>query len=458
MMDELEMAVERMMAEGADFCDARYQRITANGIAVVDAAVRRISEDRMRGVCLRARKNGSWGYATTVDVSKDVIMEAAFKAARNALAGNAVGKAIPDTGGAKVDRKALVKVHPAKVSMEEKTQAVLDMDRAQRVDPRIVNTNSVFREEMRENMLVSSHGRRLSWEEVRTTIMVQAVASDAGRTEYFYDIKGGSQGYEVVKEADLETFGREAAEESLKMLSAEKAPSGLLTCITDPAISGLLAHEVMGHASEADEIVKRRSFLTDMVGKRVGSPLITMVDDGTVPQARGSVPFDDEGTPTSRTVIIKEGVYQGYMHSLETAAEMGVRPTGNGRAQSFDRRVWVRMTNTFFEKGDQTLDEMISDVDFGVLTDRMISGMEDPVGGGFEAKALRGFLIENGRVTKLLRSFTLTGNALEILRTGDAVGDRVELDGGTCGKGIEDWVPVSSGGPYCRFKIVLGGD
>ena len=302
-MDELQMAVERMRAEGADFCDARYQTITTNGIAVVDAAVRRISEDRIRGVCLRARKKGSWGYATTVDVSKGVIMEAAAKAARSALAGNALGKPIPDTGEAKLELKASVRHHPTQVPMEEKVQAVLDMDRAQKVDARIVNTNSVLREETRQNMLVNSHERQLSWEEVRTTIMVQAVAAEAGRTEFFYDIKGGGLGYEVVKEADLEAFGREAAKESLKMLSAEKAPSGLLTCITDPSISGLLAHEVMGHASEADEIVKRRSFLTDMVGKQVGSPLITMVDDGTVPEARGSIPFDDEGTPSSRTTI-----------------------------------------------------------------------------------------------------------------------------------------------------------
>ncbi len=458
MRDELEKVVERMRAEGADFCDARYQVITSNGIAVVDGAVRRISEDRVKGACLRARKKGSWGYATTVDVSKDVLMEAAVKAVRNAKAGNAIGRPIPDTGEARLELKADVRVHPTKVGMEEKVQAVLDMDRSQKVDPRIVNTNSLLREEIRNNVLVNSHGRNLSWEEVRSSMMVEAVASDMGRTEFFYDIKGGAQGYEVVKETDLETFGREAGKEALKMLSAEKAPSGLLTCITSPSISGLLAHEVMGHASEADEIVKRRSFLTDMVGKEVGSPLITMVDDGTVPGARGTIPFDDEGTASSRTMIIKDGVYQGYMQSLETAAEMGVRPTGNGRAQSYDRRVWVRMTNTFFEKGDQNLDEMIADVKFGVLTDRMISGMEDPVGGGFEAKALRGHLIENGKVTKMLRSFTLTGNALQILRTADAVGDHVELDGGTCGKGIEDWVPVSSGGPYCRFKIVLGGD
>jgi TldD protein len=316
----------------------------------------------------------------------------------------------------------------------------------------------VLREDVRENMLVNSHDKRLSWEEVRSTIMVQSIAHEAGRTEFFYDIRGGSMGFEVVKDTDLEAFGRDVGNEAIKMLSAVKAPSGLVTCITDPAISGLLAHEVMGHASEADEIVKRRSFLTDMVGKKVASPLITMVDDGTVPGARGSIPFDDEGSPSSRTVIIQDGVYRGYMHSLETAAEMGVEPTGNGRAQAYDHRVWVRMTNTFFGKGDQDLEEMIADVKLGVLTDRMISGMEDPVGGGFEAKALRGFLIENGRMTSMLRSFTLTGNALEILSTADAVGKKVELDGGSCGKGIEDWVPVSSGGPHCRFRIVLGGD
>jgi TldD protein len=458
MMDLLDLAVERMRAEGADFCDARHQIITTTAVAVVDAAVKRISEDRMRGACLRARKKGAWGYATTVDVSKEALVEAAALAVRNAMAGNASGRPIPERAGLRSDLRAEVGLHPAEVSTEEKVQAVLDMDRAQRVDPRIVNTNSMLREEIRQNMLVSSHDRHLSWEEVRSTIMVEAVASEAGRTEFFYDIKGGTRGYEVVQGTDLEAFGRQVGKEAVKMLTAEKAPSGLLTCITSPSISGLLAHEVMGHASEADEIVKRRSFLTDMVGKEVGSPLITMLDDGTAPGARGTIPFDDEGTEASRTVIIKDGVYQGYMQSLETAAEMGVEPTGNGRAQSYDRRVWVRMTNTFFDKGDQDLDEMIADVRYGVLTDRMISGMEDPVGGGFEAKALRGYLIENGRVSRMLRSFTLTGNALEILRTADAVSDTVELDGGTCGKGIEDWVPVSSGGPHCRFKIVLGGD
>jgi TldD protein len=241
------------------------------------------------------------------------------------------------------------------------------------------------------------------------------------------------------------------------MLSAKRCPSGETTCITDPMISGLLAHEVMGHASEADEIVKKRSFLSNVVGTKVASDLVTMVDDGTLDSAHGYIPFDDEGTRSSRTVIIDRGEYQGYMQSLETAAEMRVKPTGNGRAQDPHRRVFVRMTNTFFEAGDWKLEEMIEGIKHGVLTDRAISGMEDPVGGGFEAKALRGFLIENGEVTDMLRGFTLTGKALEILKTTDAVGKKLELDGGTCGKGVEDFVPVSSGGPHCRSRIILGG-
>jgi len=136
---------------------------------------------------------------------------------------------------------------------------------------------------------------------------------------------------------------------------------------------------------------------------------------------------------------------------------MRTQPTGNGRAQDPFRRVFVRMTNTYFEAGDWTLEEMLEDVKFGVMTDHFIRGMEDPVGGGFEGQALRGFLIENGKVTDMLRSFTLTGKALEILKTTDAVAKDVRLGGGNCGKGSEDYVPVSDGGPYCRSRVILGG-
>lgn len=457
MEDVMQAAIERMRDQGAHFCDARRQRVAFLRIIVVDGSVRTLSRDTMGGLCLRVRAGGSWGYASCSTLEKKEVLAAADKAAVNARVGTAKGVRIPERKAVQADFKPNIQKHPDQVPLEEKLSLVVDLDKAQRSDERIVNSNAMYLEQVKDSLVMDSFGSSIKWQEVRGRLMAQSVSSDGQRMEAFYKMVDGTGGYGQFQGTDVGTMGRSCAEEAIKMLKAKKCPSGYHTCITDPLISGLLAHEVMGHASEGDEIVKKRSFLSEVVGKQVASELVTMVDDGTVPGAYGSIPFDDEGTPSSRTTMIDHGVYKGYMHSLETAAEMGVPPTGNGRAESTSRRVFVRMTNTYFEAGDWKLEEMIEGVKFGVLTDRAISGMEDPVGGGFEAQVLRGFLIENGRITDMLKGFAVTGKALEILKTTDAVGKEVSLDGGTCGKGIEDFVPVSSGGPHCRSKAILGG-
>jgi TldD protein len=457
MRDILHEAMERMTANGAEFCDARFQQLSMLSVKVVDGGVRSIKNDSMSGVCFRSRIGGSWGYSSTVSLDKESLLEACLEAPRNAGMGTAPGDPLPeykfDTGTV----KAKVRNYPADIALEEKLADLMELDKAQRIEARIVNTNSEYDEGLKRNILVNSMGADLEWEEIRTRVIAMTVASDGDRTEFYWDMYDGAKGYELVNELDLNDIGDKCAKEAIAMLSALKPPSGLMTCISDPGITGTLAHEVIGHAAEADEVVKKRSFLTGLVGERVASDLITMVDDGTVPGARGTIPYDDEGIRGSRTVLIEDGIYKGYMHSLETAAMMNEAPTGNGRAEDYSRRVWVRMTNTYFEPGDWTLEEMVEDIDFGVITDKTISGMEDPVGGGFEAQTLRGYLVEKGKISGLVRSFALTGNALEILKTTDAVGKELKLDGGTCGKGIEDWAPVSTGGAYCRSKIMVGG-
>jgi TldD protein len=458
MKDLLNRALDRMSAQGAQFCDARQEEVHKLSIKVSDAEIREVTDDRMAGVCFRCRVGGAWGYASTVRMDRESMLSTCERAVRVAKSGRVQGAPLVKQGYQRQKVDAGVRKHPDQVGLEEKLEAMRRLERSQRVDDRIVNSNADYREGVKKVILLNSLGADLEWEEVRTRFMTLSVASEAGRTEFYYDIQSGSSGYELVDGRDMEEMGRHSGEEAIKTLGAGKPPSGLMTCITDPGVTGTLAHEVIGHASEADEVVKRRSFLTGMIGKRVATDLITMVDDGTVPGAYGSIPFDDEGTPSSRSVIIKNGIYRGYLHSLETASEMDVWPTGNGRAEDFTRRIWVRMTNTFFEPGDWTLEEMVEDVQQGVLTDKAISGMEDPVGGGFEAQALRGYLIEKGEIRGMVRSFALTGNALEILRTTDAVSRELVLEGGTCGKGTEDYVPVTTGGAYCRSKIILGGD
>jgi len=456
----IEEIIEYLLQKGAQFCDARLEIRNSLSITVVNGAIRFISHEKSKGISIRVLINDAWGYASTTDLSWNSVKQAGERALKIAkvLGERSKGKLEIKARSIKANVKADIKINPLNVDLEEKINVAMTLDAAQRnTDKRIVNSNARYQESILRFEFANSFGSSISWEEVRTRIIGYSVAFEAGKIQYSYCIKDGTIGFELIKEINLEEEGEKIAKEAVSLLNAKRPPSGYLTVIADPSVTGVLAHEVMGHASEADDAINKRSFLTGIVGKQVASELITMIDDGTIKGAHGSIPFDSEGTPSSRTVIIEKGIYKGYMHNLETAALMGAEPTGNGRAQDFNRRVFVRMTNTFFAPGDWNLDEIIEDTKFGVLAIKAMGGMEDPVGGGFETKALMGYLIENGEKKYLIRSFTLSGKALEILKTVDAVSKDFELSGGHCGKGEEDIVPVSSGGPYIRAKILVGG-
>lgn len=454
--DVLHLAVDRMTELGAEFADARSQTVRVAGATTVNGGLKQLVQKSTGGVCLRAWSGGRWGYGTVTSFDRESVLRAAEEAAANARGDGVPGLELePST--ATGSHRAKVRVHPDSVELDEKIQAAMDLDAAQAIDGRIIQRCGSYSEEVKTNTLVNSAGSDLTWEEVRTICRAMSIAADGQRMEQYYEGPDSTLGFEVVRDADLEAIGRRSAEEAIATLSAERPPSGAMTVISDPMVSGLLAHEAMGHASEGDEITKRRSFLTDAVGRRVASDIVTMYDDGTVPGAHGSIQFDDEGTPASRVKIIDRGVYQGYMHSLETASRLGARPTGNGRAENSGKRVWVRMTNTFFGPGDWDRDELVADTKEGILCDKMLNGMEDPVGGCFEAKCLRGYLVRNGEIAGPVQSFTLTGRSVDILSSVDALSKEVVLDGGMCGKGIEDWVRVSTGGPYMRARMIVGG-
>jgi len=460
-LDELQKTVELALKLGGEFADARFETSKFRQISVVNGSVRTFNSSGGSGVAIRVKSGGAWGLASTTTIDSESLQKTArtaFDLAKKSSNYTDKKISLPEMTAYKKTLEARVKIKHADVGTEEKLGFVRALDSAQaETDKRIVNRTSNYTENVRNYELVNSFGCQLQWNEVRTAFIVFSVASEAGKQEMSFRRKYGTVGYELVKETDPNAFGQEVAKEAVELLSAAKPPSGLLNVIVDPDIAGILAHEVMGHASEADEVIRHRSFLSNAVGKQVGSELITMVDDGTVPRAYGTIPFDSEGTPSSRAVIIENGVYKGFMHSLETAGEFHSKPTGNARAQDYNRRVFVRMTNTFFEPRDCTLDEIIADTKEGLLAVQGISGMEDPVGGGFQARVLKGYLIKNGQKKDVVKGFTLTGNALDILKTVDMVGKDLSLWGGMCGKGEEDWVPVTSGGAYMRAKIIVGG-
>jgi len=462
MIDELQKTIALAQKLGGEFADARFETQKAKQINVVNGSIRTFSSIQRSGIAIRVNYKGAWGLASTTTLTSDALKAAVRNAFKLAKTGSTYSKEkirICETASLKRKSTVKIKINPENIDTTEKLDFVFSLDEAQKTtDKRIVNRTSYYVESTKNFELVNSFGSQLEWNETRTSFSAMSIAFESGKRELGSDNKGGTVGFELIKETDPHVFGANVAKEAVEMLSATKPPNGLMTVIVDPEIAGVLAHEVMGHASEADEVIRHRSFLSDAIGKKVASNLVTMVDNGTIAGAYGSIPFDSEGTPSSRAVIIEKGIYKGFMHSLETAAALNSAPTGNGRAQDYNRRVWVRMTNTFFEPENWKLEEMISGTKEGLLALKAISGMEDPVGGGFQVRALKGYTIKNGEKKDLVRGFSLTGKALDILKTVDAVGKEFQLSLGGCGKGEEDWIPVTTGGPYMRAKIIAGGE
>jgi TldD protein len=458
---DLAKVVDFAQGLGSEFADVRLERHRMQRISVINGDVRNFTSFTRSGAAVRVKLKSAWGLAATSVLTPDSLRNAAKKAYKLAKTASVYSEhkiEIPEAKPVKKSLTAKVKLNPEDVNIEEKLKFVFALDKGQKeADKRIKSRTSDYLERSQKIKLANSLGSELSWEELRTSFSALSIALEGGRREFGRNAKSGTLGYELVHETDPFKFAGEVGKEAVEMLSAVKPPNGLMDVVVDPDIAGVLAHEVMGHASEADEVIKKRSFLQEAVGKTIGSKLVTMVDDGTIAKANGSIPYDSEGTPSSRTTIIKDGIYTGFMHSIETAAALGSKPTGNGRAQDYNRRVWVRMTNTFFEPGDHKLEEIISNIKNGLLALKAISGMEDPVGGGFQVRAQKGYTIKNGQKDKLVRSFTLTGKAIDILRTVDMVSRDFRLWSGTCGKGEEDYVPVTSGGPYMKAKILVGG-
>ena len=460
MVDSLTAAIRALEAAGAEFGDVRVERRDAYTAHMANGQLETSGGLHRSGWGLRAFVRGAWGYASGTSTKAADLVAAARQATAIARANAALGVARTSLRGIPDGRKtyrAACRIEPADVSGEEKVALAAELDRALSGEG-IESTAAGVRDSDLRCELANTAGARVSWREVRVRLSAQAIAHEGDRQEMAIEVKDASAGWEFLKAQDPVAFGHEMRTEARERLKAVKPPAGLRTVILDPDASGLLAHEVMGHASEGDEIVKRRSFLSRVVGKRVGSDLVTMYDDGTVPHAHGTIPVDSEGTPARKTRIIDRGIYRGYMQSLETAGALKVRPTGNGRAQDFGRRVWVRMTNTYFAPGRDRRDAIVEDTKDGVITKGWISGMEDIVGGGFQAVTQSGWLVKDGELAERVRGMTLTGNALSILKSVDRVSRDLVLSGGTCGKGeADDFVPVGAGGPYMRAKVVVGG-
>jgi len=302
---------------------------------------------------------------------------------------------------------------------------------------------------------VFAHRGGLSTQQIRRTIVgLIPFLSDGTRQEYSYMARTGTGGLEVVETSDEMLAA--VSEEAAIMLSAIPMPPGTYDVVTDPVTSGVIAHEAFGHGVETDMFLKERARAADYIGKRVGSDLVNIVDDPTLPGAYGSYFVDDEGQVASRTQIISDGVLQGGLTDLYSASRLGIPRTANGRRESVQRKAYARMSNTFFTSGSSTRDELLGSLDDGVLLRQTLNGMEDPKGWGIQIWALFAVEYRHGQPTgRVFSPVAITGYVPDVLADVSMVSTDFELVGGACGKGWKEIIPVTSGGPYLRTRCRL---
>jgi TldD protein len=454
---ELLSEAVKIMEKNVEYADAMYEK--AEGVSVAkDRAGERVSvpATAINGIVLRAYKMGQWREASSHDHSISNVREMA----RRVSAFQPVGKdgtKLQELRPWKIDAELPVKIKPSDVETKEKLEGVRRLfNTAMNSDKRIVNANVNYFELTLERIFANTEGSLLRQVIPRASLFVVPIAREFGKMDYDYLSLGGVIGFEVLKNLD-ERKVKETVDSSTSLLGVSAPPSGRMTIILDQGMTGTFAHESFGHGCEADQILRKRSYLAPYYGKRMGFEKLSICDDGTVPGGNGSFLFDDEGVKSKKNYILKNGSLVGYIHERYSASQMNVDPTGNGRRESFLRKLFVRMTNTYVEPGDYSLEEMIEEVDDGVLLMRMVSGMEDPLAGGMELKCKKGYVIEKGKIGRLLSSLTLSEYVPDFIASIDAIEKgHFEVDRGMCGKGYEDYVPVGSGGGHIRGKAVVG--
>ena len=457
---DLEHYLAAALSEGGDYADLYFEHTTSASILMDESLVKTATEGIEMGCGVRVLAGEQTGYAYTDDLTPEKILNAAKIAARIA------------SGPARVSTVGLSTVvpphnfypvaHPStERDLSDKLDLVARADRAARAyDPRIREVRAAYGDQVRHVLVAGSDGRVVTDFQPLVRLSTFTIAKDGARLQTGSSGGGGRVGLEFFQgEKSPENFAREAARQAIVQLDARDAPAGEMEVVLGPGWPGILLHEAVGHGLEADFNRKGISAFSGRTGQRVASELCTVVDDGTIPDRRGSINVDDEGESTQKTVLIENGILRGYIQDKLSAGILRATRTGNGRRESYAHIPMPRMTNTYMLAGPDDPDEIIRSVRRGLYAVNFGGGQVDITNGKFVFSASEAYLIEDGKVTAPVKGATLIGDGPTVLTRVVAVGNDLKLDPGigTCGKDGQS-VPVGVGIPTIKIShLTVGG-
>jgi TldD protein len=460
-----ESALEKILGSAlerkADYADLFFEYRSAEGLGLEESMVNHTSKSVSHGVGVRVCSDDRTGYAYSDEVTIDR-MGIAAQAAR-AIADSRVGTHPAVQVGEQVRRHDLYELErsPLDVPVEERAKLLSEIDALARAcDPRVRNVMASFSAERRIVMIVNSEGRIAADVQPLCRLSVTVIAEDGkGRQVGTFGGGGRLEWKYFLDQERWRDYTIKAAKQAIVNLDAVDAPAGEMVVVLGNGWPGILLHEAIGHGLEGDFNRKGVSAFAGRIGQPVASPLCTVVDDGTIASRRGSLNVDDEGTPTTRTVLIEGGILRGYLQDRTNARLMKMEPTGNGRRESFAHAPMPRMTNTFMLPGEAPPEDIIKSVKHGLYAVSFGGGQVDITNGKFVFSASEAYLIEDGKATRPVKGATLIGNGPDVLTRVSMVGNDLALDPGvgTCGKDGQS-VPVGVGLPTIRIDgITVGG-
>jgi TldD protein len=456
--DVLERVLSTAMRSGGDFAEVYAEDKRSTSASLDDGRVEQVTSGRDRGAGIRVVAGETTGFAHTSDLSERGLSAAAEAASAAARQGGGGTRTVALTRTSTTPINAIDR-YPDEVTKADKVDLLRRIDDAARSSgSAIVQVSAGYGDSRKRVLIANSDGLLTDDEVVRCLLRVSAVADGDTGMQTGFQSMGHTIGFEVFDVVDVEELARDAARQAITKLDARPAPSGSVPVVIQHGTGGILFHEACGHGLEADHVAKGSSVYKGKTGQLVASPLVTVVDDGTMAGEWGTLTIDDEGHRTQRNVLIEDGVLTDYMYDFIRSRKEGRAPSGNGRRQSYMHLPMVRMTNTFVTDGDSDPADIISSTESGVYIAKLGGGQVNTASGDFVFGMSEAYLIEDGQITEPLREANLIGNGPQALRDIDMVGNDFAMGGpGTCGKDGQG-VPVGTGQPTLRVAaMTIGG-